>query len=107
MAIIYCIWSKRKVNEWSFKKIRFGEITIPFAFLAVLVFAFGLLIPSLGIYQDDWLYVYNAFARGPLGLWDFTYADGTPFASIMNIALFAILGFKPLFWHIASLLAAG
>jgi hypothetical protein len=88
-----------------FKKIRFGEITTPFAFLAVLVFAFGFLIPWLGIYQDDWLFVYNAYARGPQGLWDFLYADGTPFASLINIALFAILGFRPLYWHIASLLA--
>jgi hypothetical protein len=88
-----------------FRKIRFGEITIPFAFLAVLVLAFGLLIPSLGIYQDDWLFVYNAYARGPQGLWEFLYADGNPFASIINIALFAIFGFKLLYWHIASLLA--
>ncbi len=88
-----------------FKKIRFGEITIPLAFLAVLTFAFGFLIPFLGIYQDDWVFVYNAYARGPQGLWNFLYADGTPFASIINIGLFAVLGFKPLYWHIASLLA--
>jgi hypothetical protein len=88
-----------------FKKIRFSEITIPFAFLAVLIFAFGFLIPWLGIYQDDWIFVYNAYARGPQGLWNFLYSDGSPFASFINIALFAILGFKPLYWHIASLLA--
>lgn len=87
------------------RRIRFPEYTAPFAFLAVLIFSFGFLIPSLGIYQDDWLFVYNAYARGPQGLWDFLYADGTPFASLINVALFAILGFKPLYWQIASLLA--
>ena len=86
-------------------QIRFSEASSPLAFLVALTLAFGLLIPSLGIYQDDWLFVYNAYARCPQGLWDFLYYDGTPFASILNIALFSILGFKPLFWHIASLLA--
>jgi hypothetical protein len=89
----------------SLDKIRFPEFTIPLVFLAVLILAFGLLIPTLGIYQDDWLFVYNAYARGTLGLWNFFYADGAPFTSFVNMALFAILGFKPLYWHIASLLA--
>lgn len=87
------------------EKIRFSEITMPLAFLGVLTLAFGLLIPWLGIYQDDWLFVYNNYARGAQGLWDFLYADGTPFASFINIGLFALLGFKPIYWHIGSLLA--
>jgi len=86
-------------------RIRSSEKTIPIIFLGVLFLAFGLLIPSLGIYWDDWIFVYNAYARGPQGLWDFMYADGTPFSSLMNTALFSLLGFKPLYWHVASLFA--
>ena len=86
-------------------RIRFSENMVPIVFLGVLFLAFGLSILSLGIYQDDWIFVYNAYVRGPQGLWDFLNADGTPFSSLMNIALFYLLGIKPLFWHIAALIA--
>ncbi len=82
-----------------------SQKAIPISFLGILFLAFGLTISSLGIYQDDWVFVYNAYARGPQGLWDFLNADGTPFSSLMNISLFYILGFKPLYWHLAALLA--
>lgn len=85
--------------------IRFPEWSIPLAFLAALVLAFGLLIPRLGIYQDDWLFVYNHYALGPQGIWEFMYYDGTPFASYLNNLQFALLGYTPLNWHIASLLS--
>jgi len=86
-------------------RIRFSENSAPIVFLVVLFSAFGLVISSLGIYQDDWLFVYNAYVRGPQGLWDFLTADATPFSSFMNIALFYLLGVKPLYWHIAALVA--
>ena len=88
-----------------FDRIRFTEKTVPIIFLGVLFLAFGLVISSLGIYQDDWMFVYNAYAGGMKGLWDFLNADATPFSSFVNIALFYVLGFKPLYWHIASLIA--
>ena len=86
-------------------RIRLSENTVPLVFLGVLFLAFGLVISSLGIYQDDWIFVYNAYVRGAQGLWEFLNADGTPFSSFMNIALFSLLGVKPLYWHIAALIA--
>jgi hypothetical protein len=88
-----------------FRRIQIPEKFVPFIFLGVLFLAFGLVITSLGIYQDDWVFVYNAYIRGPQGLWDFLYADGTPFAALMNAGLFFILGVKPLYWHLAALIA--
>lgn len=85
--------------------VRFPEWSTPLAFLAALVLAFGLLIPTLGFYQDDWLFVYNHYALGPEGIWEFMYYDGTPFASYLNNLQFALLGYAPLPWHIASLLS--
>lgn len=85
--------------------LRFPEWSMPLAFLAALVLAFGLLIPTLGFYQDDWLFVYNHYALGPQGIWDFMYYDGTPFASYLNNLQFALLGYAPLNWQIASLLS--
>ncbi len=93
-----------KLRSFS-ERIRFSENTVPIIFLGVLILTFGLLIPSLGIYWDDWIFVYNAYARGPQGLWDFMYADGTPFSSLLNTVLFFLLGVKPLYWHLAALLA--
>lgn len=86
-------------------KFRFPTWSIPLAFLAALMLAFGLLLPDLGFYQDDWIFVYNHYALGPQGIWDFMYYDGTPFASILNNAQFALLGYSPLAWQVASLLA--
>ena len=93
-----------KLHSFS-HRIRFSENMVPIVFLGVLFLAFGLSILSLGIYQDDWIFVYNAYVRGSQGLWDFLNADGTPFSSLMNIALFYLMGIKPLFWHIAALIA--
>lgn len=88
-----------------YRQYSFPEKFAPLVFLGLLFLAFGLVIPSLGIYQDDWIFVYNAYVRGPQGLWEFLNADGTPFSSLMNIALFNVLGVKPLYWHVAALIA--
>lgn len=85
--------------------LRFPEWSHALAFLVALVLPFGLLLPSLGFYQDDWLFIYNYYALGPQGIWDFMYYDGTPFASILNNAQFALLGYSPLAWQVFSLLA--
>lgn len=82
-----------------------SEWSKPFAFLVALGMAFGVLIPSLGIYQDDWLYVYNTYALGTTGLANFVYYDGAPFVLYINQILFAGLGFTPLTWHLAALVA--
>ncbi|HXF86178.1 MAG TPA: hypothetical protein VNK49_12400 [Anaerolineales bacterium] len=94
------------MNASSFhRNLHVSEKGIPFVFLFVLILAFGLRIFSLGIYQDDWVFVYNAYVRGAKGLWAFLNADGTPLSSAVNIALFSLLGVKPLYWHLASLIA--
>jgi len=77
---------------------------VPIVFLLVLIPAFGIFIPQLGIYQDDWVFVYNAYARGSQGLREFLNADGTPFSSFINIALFQVLGIRPVHWHLSALI---
>lgn len=85
------------------KNIQFTEKNVPWFLLTACILAFGLLIPQLGYYQDDWNYVFNSYAFGPKGLIDFLNYDGRPVASWVYILGFAILGYKPLFWHIAIL----
>ncbi|MDX9992040.1 MAG: hypothetical protein RBS68_08305 [Anaerolineales bacterium] len=85
--------------------VRFPEWSIPLALLGALGLAFGLLIPRLGVYQDDWLFFYNHYALGSEGINEFMYYDGTPFAAYLNNALFLLLGHAPLNWHLAALLS--
>lgn len=86
------------------KDIRFTEKSAPWVLLGACILAFGLLIPKLGYFQDDWNYVFNSYVFGPKGILDFLNYDGRPVASWVYILGFATLGYKPIFWHIAILL---
>ena len=78
--------------------------TVPLVLIAICVSAFGLLIFRLGFYQDDWHHVYYGFSRGLPSLWELFLFDNRPFASIVYYIGFSILGFKPLHWHILTLM---
>jgi hypothetical protein len=68
------------------------------------VFAFGLLIPQLGFFQDDWNYVFNHYLFGSEGINDFLDYDARPFAAWVYNLGFIVLEYKPLSWHIAALI---
>jgi hypothetical protein len=85
------------------QRIKLTPKSIPIALLAANVLAFGLLIPFLGYYQDDWHFVYYAYTRGAQGLWELFNYDGHPFSAWSYVIGFKFLGFKPLYWHLFSL----
>ena len=79
-----------------------GERLHPLFFLIVCILAFGLFIPFLGFYWDDWptiFYTYNQRV-GQL-LTHFSY--DRPF-SVWGYWLIGRLGSAPLIWHLAALL---
>ncbi|MBI5953939.1 MAG: hypothetical protein HY865_19975 [Chloroflexi bacterium] len=86
-----------------FAKIQFTEKSAPFAFLAACILGFGLMIPSLGFYMDDWPYVFYAYNKGIASLREMLLYDSRPYAAWLYILAFKILGFKPLYWHLAAL----
>ena len=86
-----------------FNQISFSERSVPLALLVVMILAFGLLSPSLGFYQDDWIFVYYASSSGADGIIEFLNYDGHPLAAWSDIISFALLGFKPVYWQIFSL----
>ncbi|MGB7876764.1 MAG: hypothetical protein WBL25_20460, partial [Anaerolineales bacterium] len=86
------------------KNIQLTEKSVPWILLTACVLAFGLLIPQLGYFQDDWNYVINHYLFGSEGIIDFLNYDGRPVASWVYILGFAVLGYKPIFWHVATLL---
>lgn len=75
---------------------------IPFVIVAICFLAFGVLIPYLGFYQDDWHPVFYGFSRGIDRLWELFLYDNRPFASIIYIIGFSLLGFKPFFWQLLA-----
>lgn len=75
----------------------------PLALLAACLLAFGVFIPWLGFYQDDWHFIFYA-DQGLARLWELSAYDNRPFASWPYIAGFALMGFRPLAWQIVGLL---
>lgn len=90
----------KRLGEWSFE-----GYTAPVAFFALTLLGFGLLAPRLGYYQDDWPYLFYAFNKGIPSLVEELYWDSRPNAAWLYISLFTILGFRPLAWHFAALIA--
>ncbi len=77
--------------------------SLPFA-LAIVCFAtFGLLIPSLGFYQDDWHHIYYAYARDLDSLKELFLFDNRPVAALFYIPTFKLLGFQAIHWQLFSL----
>ncbi|HEX9028112.1 MAG TPA: hypothetical protein VF823_02980 [Anaerolineales bacterium] len=91
----------------SFLKLRsstsFRARSIPFALAVICLLAFGLLIPFLGLYLDDWHHVYFGFNRGLSGLRELFLYDSRPYAFYFYAAGFKLLGFSALPWQIFSL----
>lgn len=81
-----------------------SEFSAPIAFLVVSILSFGLLIPNLGFYMDDWPYVFYAKMKGIDSLREMLTYDSRPNAAWLYMLWFRVLGFNPIAWHIMALL---
>ncbi|MBL8063117.1 MAG: hypothetical protein JNK32_08875 [Anaerolineales bacterium] len=81
-----------------------NETNAPFAFFILSFLSFGLLIPNLGFYMDDWPYVFYAKLKGIDSLREMLIYDSRPNAAWLYMLGFRLLGFSPIAWHAASLL---
>lgn len=86
-----------------FSEISISQKTIPWFLLGAAVLSFGLLIPWLGFYQDDWHHIYYFSKGGAEGLRQFLFMDSRPFAFLVYEPLFNFLGVAPIGWHITLL----
>ena len=77
--------------------------TVPVVLLVLCILSFGLLIPSLGYYWDDWAKISVSRLFGLSGYWAY-YAEDRPLSSWTHILLTPILGYRPIAWHIFVLL---
>jgi hypothetical protein len=88
----------------SLKRFLSAENGAPAVFFILSLLSFGLLIPSLGYYMDDWAYVFYFNLKGAEGLREMLTYDIRPNAAWLYILGFKTLGSNPLAWHVMSLL---
>jgi len=84
-------------------KIVIDDKKVPYIFLFILIATFGLLIPKLGFYWDDWPVMFMTQTQGTTGFWDF-YQYDRPFSAWTYIVTTPMLGTNPMGWHIFTLL---
>ena len=87
--------SMKKTIAW-IKNIHNDDLFVPVLLLIVCIIAFGLFIPQLGYFQDDWGPVYTHYTSGARGLLDIFKHDGRPFASWIYLLGIHLLGNKQL-----------
>jgi len=83
--------------------IRFRRWTVPIALLLLSFVSFGLLIPTLGFYWDDWPSLLITKTQGAAGFQQFFSID-RPTTHISYVLLMPLLGTDPVRWQIFSLL---
>lgn len=76
----------------------------PLTLLILTILGFGLLIPTLGFYQDDWTQIWFGRAFGTQVYVDF-FADVRPFIAWIYIFTTSLLGDNPSAWQIFGLFA--
>jgi hypothetical protein len=86
------------------KKTTIPGWTIPIAFLLICFLSYGLLIPWLGFYMDDWYLMWFSKMFGPLEFIRY-FSQDRPFLSGIYILTSAILGQSPLVWQIFAIIS--
>ena len=79
-----------------------SEKSTPIRLGVLLALAFGILIPWLGFYWDDWPLAWFTHVLGPEGFIGF--APQRPFSGILYYLSSFFLGTRPLAWHLYALL---
>lgn len=86
----------------SFIQLHIGWL-FPTFLLAILILAYGLLIPWLGFYWDDWPMQWFLQALGPGGF-DQVWAMDRPLVGLLFQVTTALFGAVPWRWHVFGLL---
>jgi hypothetical protein len=84
------------------KRFQISNRWIPVLLAAVTLAAYGLFIPWLGFYWDDWAFAFLAHQYGPLELVK-AFSGFRPFLGPIFAATTSLLGTSPLPWQIFGL----
>jgi hypothetical protein len=83
--------------------LRFSRKSVPFALVLIAALSFGLFIPTLGFYQDDWPILYFQGTGGLAGLWKLHLYQSRPLATGLYALAFALIGNQVWLWHLLTL----
>jgi len=75
---------------------------VPAGLLGLCIFSFGLLIPSLGFYWDDWPVLLTRHIQGLAGYWTF-YQHDRPVSAWTYVVTIPLLGDNPIAWQLFTL----
>lgn len=90
------------MNTFPSSRLR-AESILSIALLTLtVVLTYGVLIPRLGFYHDDWYLIWSGETQGLDGIRALFTTD-RPFLGILYAFDYAILGASPLGWHIYAL----
>ncbi len=70
--------------------------------IAITMLTYGVLIPHLGFYRDDWYMLWTAQAQGPEGVLALFKID-RPFVGLLYAWDYRLLGQSPLHWQVYAL----
>ena len=84
-------------------RLSLNERAVPVALLVITILSFGLLIPWLGFYWDDWPVIYLTQTQETSSFWGF-YQYDRPFSAWTYVLFAPLLGTSPLAWQIFTML---
>jgi hypothetical protein len=79
-----------------------GKARVPFLVTLLCIFSFGLLIPFLGFYWDDWLVIFHA-QTGRISDLFTLYSFDRPFSVWTALISVPVMGTSPIRWHLFAL----
>ncbi len=82
--------------------LRFPVWTFPLALLGLTALAYGVLLPWLGFYWDDWAFTWISDKLGPAGLARY-FATNRPYWGMLYQFTTSILGSAPWQWQVFGL----
>jgi hypothetical protein len=85
------------------KKLFSSERFVPLTLLISCIICYGILIPWLGFYWDDWVYIWFTKTLGATGFVD-VFSHDRPFLAILYSINLPLLGSNPIVWQIAALI---
>lgn len=85
------------------RRVVFSDRFAPVFLLIVALLGFGILLPWLGFYWDDWAKILVARVWGLPAYFSY-YAEDRPLSAWTHIVFTPLLGYRPLPWHLFTLL---
>jgi hypothetical protein len=84
-------------------KTELKQWVVPLCLLFLSILSFGVFIPYLGFFWDDWPLILTGKFQGLSGFWPYWQYD-RPYAAITYMISYFLCGDNPLLWQIFTLL---